>query len=215
MRPVDRPVRAAGRRPAGVSATQLFPGADPFTFTAPNLQYLMDSPTEFSAFSVRSFTVADGAARADVPPRRASHRRPTRSSTRSRATWRGSSAKRGRVYGEFPAFDGNTYTFIADYLPWANGDGMEHRNSTIVTCQASIRAQPVGLLDTDCARVLPLVERRADPAARRSSRSTSRTPTCRASCGSPKGSPTTTGRSCCCAPASATPREFAAGDRRR
>src|SRR5262245_20738297 len=39
--------------------TQLLPGADPFTFTAPNLQYLMDSPTELSAFSVRSFTIAD------------------------------------------------------------------------------------------------------------------------------------------------------------
>jgi predicted metalloprotease with PDZ domain len=38
-----------------------------------------------------------------------------------------------RVYGEFPAFDGNTYTFIADYTPWANGDGMEHRNSTMIS----------------------------------------------------------------------------------
>ena len=27
---------------------QLLPGADPRTFTAPNLQYLMDSPTDFS-----------------------------------------------------------------------------------------------------------------------------------------------------------------------
>jgi predicted metalloprotease with PDZ domain len=54
----------------------------------------------------------------------------------------------GRVYGEFPAFDGNTYTFIADYTPWANGDGMEHRNSTIVTSQGSIRSNRSGLLDT-------------------------------------------------------------------
>ena len=38
-------------------ATQLFPTSDPWTFTAPNLQYLMDSPTELSNQSFRSFKV--------------------------------------------------------------------------------------------------------------------------------------------------------------
>ena len=38
-------------------ATQLYPTSDPWTFTAPNLQYLMDSPTELSDFTLRSFTV--------------------------------------------------------------------------------------------------------------------------------------------------------------
>ena len=51
--------------PAGANwkvATQLYPTADPFTFTAPNLQYFMDSPTEFSDFVLSTFTVpnADG-----------------------------------------------------------------------------------------------------------------------------------------------------------
>src|SRR5207237_1596719 len=32
-------------------ATQLHPGANPFEFTAPNLQYLMDSPSEFGPVS--------------------------------------------------------------------------------------------------------------------------------------------------------------------
>src|SRR5207244_521924 len=41
-------------------ATQLFPTADTQTFTAPNLQYLMDSPSEFSAYSLRTFTIRDG-----------------------------------------------------------------------------------------------------------------------------------------------------------
>ena len=52
------------------------------------------------------------------------------------------------VYREFAPYDGGTYTFIADYLPWANGDGMEHRNSTIITSSASIRANRAGLLGT-------------------------------------------------------------------
>jgi predicted metalloprotease with PDZ domain len=52
------------------------------------------------------------------------------------------------VFGEYPVFDGNTYTFIADYRPGANGDGMEHRNSTIITSASSIAGGRAGLLDT-------------------------------------------------------------------
>jgi predicted metalloprotease with PDZ domain len=46
-----RPIRitfAAPAQSAWKVATQLFPTEDPWTFTAPNLQYLMDSPTELS-----------------------------------------------------------------------------------------------------------------------------------------------------------------------
>ena len=49
-------------RPSGTSwnvATQLMLGPDAFSFSAPNLQYLMDSPAEFSQFSLRTFTVPD------------------------------------------------------------------------------------------------------------------------------------------------------------
>ncbi|MEO7270646.1 MAG: M61 family peptidase, partial [Vicinamibacterales bacterium] len=56
----DRPVRVTFDTPAALRwtvATQLFPTSDAATFTAPNLQYLMDSPTELSAQSMRSFTV--------------------------------------------------------------------------------------------------------------------------------------------------------------
>ena len=37
------------------------------------------------------------------------------------------------IFGGWPDFDYGTYTFIADYLPWVDGDGMEHRNSTVLT----------------------------------------------------------------------------------
>ncbi len=37
------------------------------------------------------------------------------------------------VYGELPALGYDEYTCIACYLPHVNGDGMEHRNSTILT----------------------------------------------------------------------------------
>src|SRR5580765_594464 len=59
----ERPVTVRFEPPTGTPwrvATQLFPGADQQTFTAPNLQYLMDSPSELSAFSLRTFTVREG-----------------------------------------------------------------------------------------------------------------------------------------------------------
>jgi predicted metalloprotease with PDZ domain len=52
------------------------------------------------------------------------------------------------IFREYPPFEGNTYTFIADYLPWASGDGMEHRNSTILTSSSSIRTSRLDLLGT-------------------------------------------------------------------
>ena len=127
--------------------TQLFPGSDPFTYTAPNFQYLMDSPTELSAFSLRSFTLAD-MPRAPVVRLVVHHTGGDAELDDFTRDVERIVREAGRVYGEFPAFDGNTYTFIADYAPWADGDGMEHRNSTIVTSQGSIRGNRFGLLDT-------------------------------------------------------------------
>jgi predicted metalloprotease with PDZ domain len=52
------------------------------------------------------------------------------------------------VFGEFPEFDGGTYTFLGDYLPWGGGDGMEHRNSTVVAAPRSIRGNARAVLGT-------------------------------------------------------------------
>ena len=54
----------------------------------------------------------------------------------------------GAVFGEFPEFDGGTYTFLGDYVPWGGGDGMEHRNSTVVAEGASIKGNVRGVLGT-------------------------------------------------------------------
>jgi predicted metalloprotease with PDZ domain len=42
------------------------------------------------------------------------------------------------IFGELPLFDYGTYTFLACYLPNVSGDGMEHRNSTILTSKLSL-----------------------------------------------------------------------------
>ncbi|HEY6361131.1 MAG TPA: PDZ domain-containing protein [Vicinamibacterales bacterium] len=134
--------------PAGASwrvATQLFPGPDAFTFTAPNLQYLMDSPSEFSGFSLRTFRVPG--APGNPLFRFAAHHQGTDADLDSFAGDVQKVVTEARhVFGEYPAFEGNTYTFIADYLPWANGDAMEHRNSTSLSSPSTIRTNRLGLL---------------------------------------------------------------------
>ena len=50
------------------------------------------------------------------------------------------------VFGEFPVFETGRYTFIADYLPTASGDAMEHRNSTVLSSPGALRTRHTGLL---------------------------------------------------------------------
>ncbi|MFQ5742337.1 MAG: M61 family metallopeptidase [Acidobacteriota bacterium] len=116
-------------------ATQLFVTDDPLTFTAPNLQYLMDSPTEFGETSLREFTVDGDGPRFRV----ATHHQGSEKEIDQFTEGVQKIVEEERaVYGEYPAYDTGTYTFIADYLPYASGDGMEHRNSTILTSSGSL-----------------------------------------------------------------------------
>jgi predicted metalloprotease with PDZ domain len=107
-------------------ATQLHPTADPRMFTAGNLQYLVDSPVELSAFTLRTFTV-------DREFRVALHHDGSDADAdRFTAALQKIVREARAVFGELPIFEA-PYTFISDFLPWAESDGMEHRNSTILT----------------------------------------------------------------------------------
>ena len=127
------PVRVTFRKPAGWSiATQLVPTADSLAFTAPNLQYFMDSPTEIGPLAWRTWEVR-GPERA-YTVRMAVHHLGTEAQLDTFAEMaRKVVAEQVAVFGEPARYDFGAYTFIVDYLPWASGDGMEHRNSTIVT----------------------------------------------------------------------------------
>lgn len=138
----DRPARVTFTPPPGSNwkpATQLFPTTDEWTFTAPNLQYLLDSPTELSAYRLRQFTVTNPDGKR-YTIRAAVH---TDSSDQDIDHYAAGVEKivkeQGAVFGEYPAFDGGTYTFLADYLPSNAGDGMEHRNSTVVSGSGNVR----------------------------------------------------------------------------
>lgn len=138
----ERPARVAFEPPAGRRwrvATQLFPTADPFVFTAPNHAYLMDSPVELSDFTERTFAVPD--AHGQRPAFRIALHHDGTAAEADRFARDVEAIVRETLPvfgGEFPRFETGTYTFIADYLPWVHGDGMEHRNSTILTAPAAL-----------------------------------------------------------------------------
>jgi len=126
--------------PAGSNwkaATQLESTAEPYVFTAPDFYYLMDSPTELSDFMLREWTVPADTTEYSI--RLALHHNGTEQEADDYAEM----AKKVvdeqiAIYGEPPAYDFGSYTFIADYLPYVYGDGMEHRNSTILTSRRSL-----------------------------------------------------------------------------
>lgn len=130
----DRPVRVHVTPPeAGWTvATQLENAGGPNSFVAPNLQLLMDSPIEIGPVTTREWTVGEGKARQTI--RLALHHAGSEADAdRFAAQIRRLLPQHQALFGEWPRFDHQRYTFLADYLPNVSGDGMEHRNSTVVT----------------------------------------------------------------------------------
>lgn len=113
-------------------ATQL-PLVSETRYSATNLQYFMDSPTEISDYAFREFQLDSKTIQLVL------HHNGTKEET---DTYFEQVKKvvltEKEVYGELPHFDYDTYTFLACYIPNASGDGMEHRNSTILTSTQSL-----------------------------------------------------------------------------
>ncbi|WP_339836367.1 PDZ domain-containing protein [uncultured Maribacter sp.] len=108
-------------------ATQL-PHVKDNTYSAPNLYYFMDSPTELSNHKVREFSIDNQIVKLALHD----------PGTEEEANLYFEKVKKvveaeKEVFGELPKFDFGTYTFLACYVPNASGDGMEHRNSTVLT----------------------------------------------------------------------------------
>lgn len=144
-----RPVRVTfSGLPAGWQvATQLFPTNEPRTFTAPDFQYFMDSPVMAADLDIRSWQVTSGGRTQTI--RLAIHHAGTREEVdRYVEMTQKVVLEQAGLFGELPQFDGSVYTFLACYLPHASGDGMEHRNSTMLTSSGSLAQAAMGLLGT-------------------------------------------------------------------
>jgi predicted metalloprotease with PDZ domain len=126
-------VRFQNPDPKWKVATQLPAATTPGTFWAPNLQYFMDSSTELSDHMVREWKEAGQTFRLTL------HHDGT-AADMDRYTEKAKRVVRQHIatFGAPAPYDFGTYTFIADYRSSITGDGMEHRNSTIITDKRSL-----------------------------------------------------------------------------
>lgn len=100
-------------------------------YSAPNMQYMMDSPTELSAYKVNSWDVDNNGKKEKI--NLAIHSDDDQSVIDAFAKQIGRMVLEEKaVFGELPAYDYGEYTFLDDVYPTNSGDGMEHRNSTCI-----------------------------------------------------------------------------------
>ncbi|HZS53654.1 MAG TPA: PDZ domain-containing protein [Bryobacteraceae bacterium] len=132
----NAPVTLSFDLPSGSNwkiATQLLPHADG-TWGAPNLEWLMDSPVEISNHVLPEWKVENATFRLSL------HHQGTDEEAANYAKMcEAVVLEEEGVFGALPKYDGGTYTFLIDYLPYVSGDGMEHRDSTIITGTGNLR----------------------------------------------------------------------------
>jgi predicted metalloprotease with PDZ domain len=120
-------------------ATQLMPTSDSLTFLARNFQYFMDCPTKIGPLHYRKWEVKN-------PDGKVYSFRIALDGGNDDTAFTNFAQKVERivaqaqaVYGETPAYDYLTYTFLASINPYVHGDGMEHRNSTMISIPVAFR----------------------------------------------------------------------------
>ncbi|MGZ3749794.1 MAG: M61 family metallopeptidase, partial [Mucilaginibacter sp.] len=117
-------------------------------YSAPNLQYMMDSPTELSAHKISSWDVDNNGKKEKI--NLAVHSDDDQGVIDNFAKQiQRMVLEEKAVFGELPAYDYGEYTFLDDVYPTNSGDGMEHRNSTcIVHPVAKVAGNELRLLGT-------------------------------------------------------------------
>jgi predicted metalloprotease with PDZ domain len=116
-------------------------------YSAPDLQYAMDSPTELSAFTKTSWDVVntDGKKEKINLTVHSDDAQPVIDNFGKMVQKMVLEEK--AVFGELPAYDFGEYTFLDDVYPTTSGDGMEHRNSTCIV-------QPIDKVEGNEVRLL-------------------------------------------------------------
>jgi len=103
------------------------------TYHADNLQYFMDSPTEISDYRLRFFDVNGQTINFALH-----HNGTEQELDLYFEKVKQVVLQEEAVFGELPIFDFGNYTFLACYMPNVSDDGMEHRNSTVLTSTRSL-----------------------------------------------------------------------------
>lgn len=120
-------------------ATQLLPQVDG-SFHAPNLEWMMDSPVELSNHTSVEWNVENAHFRLAL------HHSGTQAEGEEYARrCQAMVLEEEGIMGALPKYEGGTYTFLADFLPYVFGDGMEHRDSSVLSSTGDLRSSMSGL----------------------------------------------------------------------
>ncbi|SFH08727.1 M61 family metallopeptidase [Pedobacter insulae] len=112
-------------------ATQLKPLTNG-VYYAPNFQYFMDSPIELASYHTASWNVKNPDGKTQTI-HLVSHSKDDQKTIDNYAEMLKKMVdEHFAVWGEFPAYDYGNYYFLHDVYPDYAGDGMEHRNSTVI-----------------------------------------------------------------------------------
>lgn len=129
-------------------ATQLKPLKNG-VYYAPNFQYFMDSPIELAAYKTASWQIKNSDGKIQTIHLVAHSKDDQKTIDNYAQMLKRMVDEHIAVWGELPSFDYGNYYFLHDVYPDYAGDGMEHRNSTvIVQRQPKIEGNESGLLGT-------------------------------------------------------------------
>lgn len=116
------------------------------TYFAPDLQYFMDSPCILGALKTKELMIQDHE-ELKIKITLNSEAEDTEIELLKAMMQKVVMEQKG-VFGEFPSFNENTYTFLCSYGPGFFGDGMEHRNSTMISSSMPLAGNQNRLIGT-------------------------------------------------------------------
>lgn len=144
-RPIELCIDLSGRESWEV-ATQL-KELESDCYWAPNYYYFFDSPTMVGEIDFRRFQSESNGKEYTIEV--AMMHEGTDEELDSYVEWVQKVVEAQKeVYGELPDFDFGRYTFLTSYNPWINGDGMEHRNSTVCSSKGNLANNANRLIGT-------------------------------------------------------------------
>lgn len=118
-------------------------------YSAPDMQYMMDSPTELSDYKINSWDVKNTDGKTEKINLSVHSDDSQAVIDNFAAMVKKMVLEEKAVYGELPTYDYGEYTFLDDVHPTVSGDGMEHRNSTCIVQPADkVEGNEVALLGT-------------------------------------------------------------------
>lgn len=113
-------------------ATQLKPQGN-LTYYARDFQYFMDSPIDVANHKTASWEVTDKTGRKQTVHYVVFSSDTQQAVDNFAVMLKKMAQEQMAVWGEYPKFDYGNYYFLHTANPGAAGDGMEHRNSTVIT----------------------------------------------------------------------------------